>query len=140
MKTIIRRILSVPLGIALTVLSVEPLAADTVQVRERDINWMAPAQATSRPNPLANRPDTEAGGRKIFEQRCTACHGGDGRGTRKGPDLTQPDVQAQSDGALFWKISGGNTREGMPTFSFLPEAQRWQLVLRLRTIAKGPSR
>jgi hypothetical protein len=44
----------------------------------------------------------------------------------------QPDVQAQSDGALFWKISSGNTHSGMPAFSFLPEPQRWQLVLRLR--------
>jgi hypothetical protein len=32
-------------------------------------------------------------------------------------------VRSQSDDALFWKISGGDTREGMPTFSFLPEAQ-----------------
>ena len=42
------------------------------------------------------------------------------------------DVQVQTDGALFWKISSGNTRAGMPTFSFLPEPQRWQLVLYLR--------
>ncbi|PYR59484.1 MAG: hypothetical protein DMF91_14665 [Acidobacteria bacterium] len=61
--------------------------------------------------------------------------GGAGHGTTKGPALTVPDVQSQSDGALFWKISGGNTRRGMPTFSFLPEAQRWQLVLHLRSLA-----
>ena len=42
------------------------------------------------------------------------------------------DVQAQTDGALFWKIASGNTRRGMPTFSYLPEPQRWQLVLALR--------
>jgi hypothetical protein len=47
-------------------------------------------------------------------------------------------VQVQTDGALFWKISTGNTRKGMPAFSFLPEAQRWQLVLRLRTLANRP--
>ncbi|HYU78073.1 MAG TPA: hypothetical protein VEK56_03750 [Vicinamibacterales bacterium] len=37
-------------------------------------------------------------------------------------------MQAQGDGALFWKISSGNTRAGMPSFGFLPEAQRWQVV------------
>lgn len=125
-------------GVALTLLSVAPIAAYRVQVRERDADWTAPVDAVSRPNPLANRPDAEAGGRKVFHRRCVACHGEDGRGTSKGPDLTQADVQFQSDGVLFWKISGGNTRAGMPTFSFLPQAQRWQLVLRLRTLADAP--
>ena len=44
-------------------------------------------------------------------------------------------VQAQTDGALFWKLGSGNARAGMPTFSFLPEPQRWQLVLHMRNRA-----
>jgi len=107
---------------------------DANQVRERDPNWAAPADASSKPNPLSNRPNAEAGGRKLFEQRCATCHGEDGLGTSKGPDLVERDVQAQTDGELFWKISSGNSRAGMPSFSFLPEPQRWQLVLRLRSL------
>src|SRR2546423_15542238 len=98
----------------------------------RDIEWVAPAGAAARPNPLASRIDLAAGGKKIFSQRCAECHGAEARGTDRAPDLTAGDVQEQSDGALFWKISSGNTRTGMPSFSFLPEAQRWQLVLSLR--------
>src|SRR5947207_2789483 len=98
----------------------------------RDVAWVAPAEAAARANPLAGRTDVAAGGRKIFGQRCAECHGADARGTDRAPDLTASDVQEQSDGALFWKISSGNTRTGMPSFSFLPEAQRWQLVLSLR--------
>jgi mono/diheme cytochrome c family protein len=105
------------------------------QERERDPGWLAPVEAAAKPNPLANRPGAEAGGQKVFRQRCATCHGDDGRGTRKAPDLTQADVQMQTDGALFWKISGGNSHQGMPAFSFLPEPQRWQLVLHLRAIA-----
>lgn len=105
------------------------------QARERDLDWVAPPEAASRRNPLENQPSAEAGGRKLFEQRCAACHGDDGKGTNKAPDLTEPDVQKQSDGALFWKIAHGNTRRGMPTFSYLPEPQRWQVILRLRTLA-----
>jgi mono/diheme cytochrome c family protein len=104
------------------------------QKRGRDPLWTVPANATLRTNPLANRPDAAAGGRKLFDQRCATCHGDDARGTEKGPDLTATEVQAQSDGALFWKITQGNTRGGMPTFSFLPEVQRWQLVLHLRAV------
>jgi mono/diheme cytochrome c family protein len=103
-------------------------------VREHDPNWVAPERDASKPNPLAGRQDAEPGGRKIFQQRCATCHAKDGRGTAKGPDLAQPDVQSERDGALFWKITSGNTRAGMPTFSSLPEAQRWQLVLHIRAL------
>jgi hypothetical protein len=37
---------------------------------------------------------------------------------------------------LFWKITNGNTDRGMPSFSKLPELQRWQLVLYLRTLRR----
>jgi mono/diheme cytochrome c family protein len=113
------------------------LVLQGAQVRERDASWTAPAEEASRLNPLATRPDAVAGGAKIFQQRCSTCHGEDGRGTTKAPDLSQPGVQGQSDGALFWKISGGNSRQGMPSFSFLPEPQRWQVVLRVRAIASS---
>ena len=107
------------------------------KVRERDASWVAPADRNARANPLANRPDAVAGGRKLFHQRCSTCHGEDGRGTAYGPDLTTAEVQAQTDGALFWKISSGDTRTGMPGFSFLPEPQRWQLVLHVRSHRGG---
>ena len=102
------------------------------QIHPRDAGWVAPADAAKRPNPLTGRTDAAAGGRRLFHERCAACHGDDASGTTRGADLTGVDVQGQSDGALFWKISQGNTRRGMPTFSFLPEMQRWQLVLHLR--------
>jgi mono/diheme cytochrome c family protein len=101
-----------------------------------DRTWSAPTEAHTVPNPIANRPDTAAGGKKMFQQRCSVCHGEDGSGNRRGPNLTSGPVQRQTDGALFWKISGGNTRTGMPAFSFLPRAQRWQLVQHLRALGE----
>ena len=115
------------------------LVASEAAIAQKAGGWTAPPDAGRRTNPLANRPDAVAGGRKLFEQRCATCHGHDGQGTRKGPDLTANRVQTQPDGALFWKITQGNTREGMPTFSFLPEPQRWQLVLHLRVMSATSS-
>jgi mono/diheme cytochrome c family protein len=109
-----------------------PAAAQTNRVRERDVDWVAPAPAAARRNPLTSRPQLAAGGRKLFEQRCSECHGDDRRGTDRAPDLTAPAVQTQTDGALFWKISGGDAFGGMPSFSFLPQQQRWQIVMFLR--------
>ena len=103
-------------------------------VRPNDPTWVAPAAAAGRVNPLRMRPDAAAGGARVFGERCVSCHGGAGAGTAKAPDLAVPAVQAQTDGALFWKISTGHAFAGMPPFSNLPEGQRWQLVLHLRTL------
>jgi mono/diheme cytochrome c family protein len=101
-------------------------------VLAHDAGWNAPSDAAARVNPLAGRTELAAGGKKVFSQRCAECHGADARGTDKAPDLTAPEVQAQPDGALFWKITSGNSRSGMPSFSNLTEPQRWQVVLYLR--------
>jgi mono/diheme cytochrome c family protein len=127
-------------AIASVLLGGAVIAVATAQgtARPHDPNWAVPRDARARANPLANRTDTLAGGRKLFELRCAACHGSDARGSARAPDLTE-SVPSQRDGTLFWKISSGNTRAGMPGFSFLPELQRWQLVQYLRSVASsGP--
>ena len=103
---------------------------------QQDSNWRPPAEAESKKNPLAERPQAAAGGKKLFMRNCVECHGEDGSGRVKkhAADLQLPVVQNQSDGTLFWKITNGNTDRGMPSFSNLPEMQRWQLVLFLRSL------
>lgn len=95
--------------------------------------WHAPPADKARENPLKGRPELAAGGKKLFAKNCASCHDAP---QQKGPNLSTEEVQQQSDGELFWKISKGNARSGMPTFSSLPEGQRWQLVLYIRTLKK----
>ena len=101
-----------------------------------DPTWRAPDSASQAPNPLANRPSASAGGKKLFLRHCAECHNRDGNGIEKkhSADLQLPLVQQESDGTLFWKITNGNTGRGMPSFSKLPDLERWQLVLFLRTL------
>jgi mono/diheme cytochrome c family protein len=103
---------------------------------QQDPSWRVPAKASARSNPLTQRPEAAAGGEKLFKRNCVECHGEDGGGLTKrhAADLQLPLVQQQTDGLLFWKITNGNTDRGMPSFSRLPELQRWQLVLYLRTL------
>jgi mono/diheme cytochrome c family protein len=104
-----------------------------------DPSWRVPQDAALKPNPFARKPDAAAGGRKLFLRHCTECHGPDGSGLVKkhAADLQLSIVQDQSDGALFWKITNGNPDRGMPSFSKLPEPQRWQLVLFIRRLKRG---
>jgi len=103
---------------------------------QQDPNWRAPQEAAACANPLAHKPEAVAGGQKLFHRNCTECHGEDGSGLIKkhAADLLLPAVQDQTDGTLFWKITNGNVDRGMPSFSKLPELQRWQLVLYVRML------
>jgi mono/diheme cytochrome c family protein len=89
---------------------------------------------------MAKHPEAAAGGEKLFKRNCVECHGEKGTGIEKkrAADLQLTMVQQQSDGTLFWKITNGNTGRGMPSFSRLPELQRWQLVLYLRKLKPAP--
>jgi mono/diheme cytochrome c family protein len=112
------------------------VAAQTVSYTP-DPTWTPPAEAASKPSPLAGKPDAAAGGRKLFQRHCAECHGDDAAGGKKknAPGLASDVVQRQTDGALFWKITNGKADGDMPSFSRLPELQRWQLVLYLRALA-----
>lgn len=97
--------------------------------------WQAPAEEAAKPNPEAKNPDAPALGRKLYMRTCVGCHEEDGSGKDTGAaNLRSPEVQAQSDGALFWKVSNGNTAAGMPSFASLPETDRWDVVTFLRTL------
>ena len=106
---------------------------------EQDRTWQPPQTAIVRTNPLANNSEAVGGGRKLFLRECSECHGQEGSGRKRAADLLLPEVQKQTDGALFWKITNGNARHGMPSFSRLPEQQRWQLILYLRQLQLSAS-
>lgn len=107
------------------------------ELKTVDPDWKVPEKASQRQNPLHGKAELAEGGRKVFERHCLQCHGDESHERKNNaPDLASPVVQRESDGALFWRISSGNARKGMPSFSSLPEAQRWQLVLYIRSMSK----
>jgi mono/diheme cytochrome c family protein len=94
----------------------------------------APERARVRRNPLQDDPEAVAAGKILFEDHCQECHGSSGQNGKHGPNLRVPEVQNASPGSLFWVLSGGVVRKGMPVWSKLPEAQRWQLVRYLKSL------
>jgi len=94
----------------------------------------APEKARIKRNPMATDPDAIAAGGNLFDQHCGECHGDAAEGSRKGPSLLKEPVQSAAPGTLFWLITNGVVRRGMPVWSKLPEPQRWQLVTFIKSL------
>jgi mono/diheme cytochrome c family protein len=97
----------------------------------------APEKARTKANPLEADPDAVAAGKKLFEGHCAECHGDTAEGAKKAPSLRAQEVQQATPGTLFWILTNGVVRRGMPVWSKLPEPQRWQIVSYLKSL--GPS-
>ena len=97
-----------------------------------------PEKARAKRNPLENDLDAVAAGGKLFEQHCAECHGMKAEGGKKGANLRAEEVQQATPGALFWILTNGVVRHGMPVWSKLPEPERWQIVSFLKTFRALP--
>jgi mono/diheme cytochrome c family protein len=93
-----------------------------------------PEKARVRVNPLQADPDAPLAGQKLFAQHCAECHGASAEGGRRAPSLHAEEVQAATPGTLFWILTNGVVRRGMPVWSKLPEPQRWQIVTFLKSL------
>jgi cytochrome c oxidase cbb3-type subunit III len=81
----------------------------------------------------SERPIAEA--RQTFENRCAACHGLDGRGGERAPDIaTSQKTQNRTDSALTQIITNGILTGGMPSFSSLDAPTIRSLVKYLRVL------
>jgi mono/diheme cytochrome c family protein len=94
----------------------------------------APERASEKKNPFEGDTQAVAAGGKLFEQHCADCHGSKAGGTRQGPSLLREEVQQATPGTMFWILSNGVVRRGMPVWSKLPEQERWQIVTFLQSL------
>jgi mono/diheme cytochrome c family protein len=106
--------------------------------------WPVPDSFKSMKNPVASNATSIADGKALWSTHCKSCHGtkGLGDGTKASQLKTEPgdfskaDVQAQTDGSIFYKSTEG--RDDMPGFKKkMPDADdRWSLVNFIRTLKK----
>ena len=137
-------------------LSVGILVAVRCDVAQAELAPRVPpaerAAARSLENPFAATPENAERGRVLYAGKgfCSACHGREGRGLGADVDvsrlrgalprdLTEPAWQrARSDGELFWVLRNGIDGTAMAPFvpSVLSEAEAWQVILYLRSLAR----
>jgi mono/diheme cytochrome c family protein len=112
-----------------------------------------PAVALAPTTALAPSPALLARGRALYTKQCASCHGADGRGDGEAAYLLYPRPRDFVGGAyrlvstwervptdedLYRTISRGMPGSAMPSWSHLPEADRWALVHYVKTFAASP--
>lgn len=109
--------------------------------------WVAPEDAKKVKNPIPATQENLAAGEQLFSDNCVLCHGekgvGDGPGAKtikvKPANFTDPKIQAETDGSLFWKMSNG--RGPMPAWKdVLTDEERWKLVNYIRKLGKDAAK
>ena len=88
----------------------------------------APAKAEAKKNPFLGNDRAGQAGAKLYERECSSCHGAKGEGTKSGQPLAGGAIRSAAAGKVFWVLTNGSLRRGMPSFAHLPEARRWQII------------
>ena len=105
-------------------------------------DWRVSPRKAKTANPIPADDESLTIGLELYQAECESCHGTGGAGDgpeadeleKPVPDVTQAEIVAQSDGALFWKITQG--RKPMPSYRKLFDTdERWHVVNFLRTLA-----
>jgi cytochrome c oxidase cbb3-type subunit III len=73
-------------------------------------------------------------GKRIFASTCAACHGLDGSGGERGPDLQRREIQLLSDKVLRRMVQEGIPGTGMPAFRSLGTSRIQAVVHHLRIL------
>ena len=107
--------------------------------------WVAPPMADKLTNPLKGNKEATEKGKDLFQTNCFTCHGQEGHGDGPGAatlnpkpaNLASKEIQKQSDGAIYYKITTGFPPTAMISWrSNLSDKQRWELVNYIRELGK----
>ena len=101
-----------------------------------DGSWLkrVPAADRARTNPLPDQQAAAQAGSHLYANECAKCHGERAQGKGNRPILISDRMRATTDGELAWLLRNGNSWKGMPSWSSMPDGERWQLVAYMRSL------
>jgi len=109
-------------AITLFVFFAFPPAASPQDAQKSAVKRLPPSPSTS-------------GGQQIFDSTCASCHGLDGRGGERAPDIaTRPEITHRSDQDLLKILRAGIPEKGMPSFAALGSAKLSALLSYVRSL------
>jgi mono/diheme cytochrome c family protein len=98
----------------------------------------APASAKKLKNPLTATEENIEAGHVLFNRNCASCHGEDAKAKTdiaaamkvKPTDLTGHEMHGITDGEIYWVITNGIKKSGMPALNAKTKPnERWQMAL-----------
>jgi glucose/arabinose dehydrogenase len=110
--------------------------AVTLQAADKNFHD-APDSAKAQKNPYEGRQSAIDTGKTLYARNCLSCHGRTGQGTGNVPSLVDGKLKGVAPGEVFWFVTKGSTDNGMPSWAFLPEEKRWQIVSYVEALASG---
>lgn len=122
---------SVVSTVLLSLLSIAPVRADDKPFHD------APASAKTQKNPYEGQQAAVDAGKQLYARNCLACHGKTGQGTGNVPSLVDGKLKGVAEGEVFWFVTKGDKDNGMPSWAFLPDEKRWQVVTYVEAMASG---
>jgi glucose/arabinose dehydrogenase len=99
----------------------------------------APDVSKSQKNPYEGQAAAVAEGKRLYGRNCLSCHGKTGQGKGNVPPLADDKIAAAEPGEIFWFITTGSKKNGMPSWKMLPANQRWQIVTYVKTLGSASS-
>ena len=108
-------------GLTLAVVALLPVALPAVGTNFHN----APYSAKALKDPVEGQPQAMEAGRRLYARNCLSCHGKNGQGSGNVPSLADAKLDSVPAGEVFWFITKGSKKNGMPSWAFLPERQRW---------------
>jgi glucose/arabinose dehydrogenase len=113
------------------------LAVATLEAADNNPFHDAPASAKATKNPLAGQQTAIDAGKTLYARNCLSCHGRTLQGTGNVPSLVDGKLKGVTAGEVFWFVTKGDKDSGMPSWSFLPEEKRWQVISYVEAVASG---
>ncbi|MEO6726958.1 MAG: c-type cytochrome [Blastocatellia bacterium] len=109
----------------------------------QSLSELVPASAKELRSPIPAMQETTDAGRGLFLQKCSACHGENGKAQTefaasmptKPADLTSPQISALTEGEIYSLVNDGIKTRGMPAFKGrISDNAIWQMVLFVRQL------
>jgi putative heme-binding domain-containing protein len=108
------------------------LACALLFIHSTNLQAHSPQQRKNKSQPRAQSFNE---GQRNFGTICAGCHGLDGRGSERGPDIARrPEAQRLSDADILQIMAKGRTAAGMPAFGSLGTAKLKAVLSHLRTL------
>ncbi len=112
------------------------LSIPTLQAVDKNFHD-APASAKAVKNPYQGQAAAVTAGKTLYARNCLSCHGRTGQGTGNVPSLVDGKLEGVPGGEVFWFITKGDKDNGMPSWAFLPEKSRWEIISYVETMGPG---